>query len=127
MGCPSFSTFARRHHAEARCSGVFARDHQQLRRAKVEKLGHPITGDKDIARLQVAMNNQVAMRVFNRGADLKEKADPVRYAELGGVAVAIDRAPIYVLHDEIWIAVGPTAALEQPGDVRMIELRQDLA
>ena len=50
---------------------------EQLGDAEIEQLGLAFRGDKNVCRLQVAMDDQLLMSVFNRGADLKKELEPI--------------------------------------------------
>ena len=54
-----------------RCTNSFPR--QQLGDAEIEKLDHAIRIDQNIAGLDVAMRDSLAMGVVDRGADVLEE------------------------------------------------------
>ena len=45
---------------------------EQLGNAEVKQLRHAIFRDENVFRLEIAMDDQIAMRVFDRAADLHE-------------------------------------------------------
>src|SRR5579883_39200 len=45
---------------------------EDLRDSEIEQLRFPFLGHKNIARLQIAVDHQVAMRVLDAGADLEK-------------------------------------------------------
>ena len=94
--------------------------------AEVEQL-HPALGiDQQVGRLQVAMHHQVAMRVAHGIDHLQEQHDALAQAELPLVAPAVDGLAIHQLHDEPGVAFAADAAVQQGGDVRVAQPRQDL-
>src|SRR5262245_21210086 len=50
---------------------------EQLRDSEVEQLWNAIFSDQDIARLDVAMNYEVLVRVVDRGAYLLKQLEPL--------------------------------------------------
>ncbi len=72
------------------------------------------------------MDHQVLVRIFHRLAHLEEQPQPLGDALAAGGGVGGDRHAFDELHGEVRDAVVAGAAVEQPGDVRMLEPRQDL-
>ena len=72
------------------------------------------------------MNNPVLMCMVNGRANCLEQPQAVRDRQPVMITIARDRLAIDVLHHEIRIPVFGIAAVEQPRDVGMIEVRQDL-
>ena len=60
-------------------------------------------------------------------ANRREEFEPFGNAQLMRVAVVIQRLPFDKLHDEVGQAVVSCAAVQETGDVRMIERGQNLA
>ena len=123
-------------------TGVLGREHPpgRLRRGRVgralereprdpevEQFRHALFGDHDVARLDVAVHDQAAVRVTHCVAHLEEELQPGVHREAPRVAVLVDRHALDVLHHQIGQALGGGAAVEQAGDVRVLEPRQDLA
>ena len=73
------------------------------------------------------MYDEVAMRVFDRGAHREQKPDAVRHWKLLCVAELVDGTSVHVLHHQVRVAVRADSAVQKPCDIRMIELGQDLA
>ncbi len=73
------------------------------------------------------MNHQVAMRIGYRLADLLEKPAAFAHAEAALLAVLLDGPALHELHDEPRAAIGGSSAVEQTGDVGVIERGQDAA
>ena len=65
----------------------------QLRDAEVEQLRRAAGRDQDIGRLDVAMDDQVLMRVLDRGADLEEERQARAQVEALFVAVLSRACP----------------------------------
>ena len=78
---------------------------EQLGDAEVEQLGRAFGGDQDVGRLEVAMHDQVLVRVLNRRADLQEQLQARAHVELLPIAITIERLAVDVLHDEVRLAV----------------------
>ena len=62
----------RRHHARRRDFGTF-RPTEHLRDAEVDELRHAVAVDEDIARLEVAVHDEVPMRILDGGAHQAEE------------------------------------------------------
>ena len=99
---------------------------QQLGDAEVEELGRAVGHHQHVGRLDVAVDDQVLVRVLDGGADLPKEPQPGRSVEPVRVAVVDDRLPLDVLHREVRPAVRRAAAIEEAGDERMLEAGQDL-
>ncbi len=100
---------------------------EQLGDAEVEKLHRPIGVNQDVARLQVAMDDQMAVRVVDRRAHRSKQSQPLIDRQPVFVAVGVDGRALDVLHDEIGLAAFRYAAVEEMGDVGVGDARQDLA
>ena len=99
---------------------------EQLGDAEVEQLRHALRRDQDVVRLQVAMHDQVLVRVVDGRAHGAHQRDPLLGREPPPVAVRVDRFAVDVLHDEVGRAVRRAPAVEQSRDVRVLQRRQDL-
>ena len=62
----------------------------------------------------------------DRGADDAKELEALAHRQVATVAVAVERLALDVLHDEVGQPVVGGAAVEQPGDVGMLEAGQDL-
>ena len=98
---------------------------ENARDAEIEELRLSGGVDEDVGGLEIAMDDEVAMRVGHGVADEQEEAEPAREIERGRVRV--DRLPVDVLHHEIRLAFAGVAGIEEPGDVGMSEGRENLA
>ena len=72
------------------------------------------------------MNDQVLVRVLDRGADVDEQLEPLAEVEPVFIAVLIERLAFDVLHYEIRLAIIRLASVDQSRDVRVIEARENL-
>ena len=99
---------------------------QDLRDPEVEQLDLPVRRDERVRRFQIAVNDEVLVGVLHGVADEGEEIEPRVDVECTRVAVARDRLAGHVLHREERPAVRRHAAVEQAGDVRMMQPREDL-
>ena len=101
---------------------------EELGDPEIEQLRDAVGGDQDVARLEVAVDDQVLVGEVDRRADLPEELAAARWVgSFRVVAILVDRLPLDVLHDEVGAAVLGGAAVEQLGDVRVVEVGEDLA
>src|SRR5262249_10289438 len=94
---------------------------QYPRNAEVEQLRLAGRVDQDVRRLQIAVDDQVAMRVRHRAADAEKKGEHV--ADRQALRIRIDRRAVDVFHDEIWMSPRGVAGVEESGDAGMLERR----
>ncbi|MEM7351389.1 MAG: hypothetical protein AAF657_11320, partial [Acidobacteriota bacterium] len=73
------------------------------------------------------MDDEILVCVLHRGADLAEELDALANAQALAITVLVDASALDALHDEVGSAVFGRAAVEQLGDVGMVELGEDLA
>ena len=73
------------------------------------------------------MHNQLPMGKIHCRAYLKKNLQPAPQSQPLGVAVGIDRPPIHQLHHQIRQPILAHAAVEKCRDLRMSQLRQNLA
>src|SRR5579883_3215315 len=73
------------------------------------------------------MYDQVAMGEGDRITDLQKELKPGANGQTASVAVLVEVLAIDVLHDEIGCAFFVYATVEQAGDIRVLQRRQDLA
>src|SRR5262245_6755609 len=100
---------------------------QELGDTEIEQLRFPFRLHQDVAGLNVAMNNQIPMRKFNRGADLQKQLQALTRRQSLRNCKSGHRRADNVVHDEVGQTIVGRACIEQPGDVWMIEFGQDLA
>ena len=73
------------------------------------------------------MDHQVLVRVVDGGADGEEEIHALADGKPVGIAVLIDRGAGDEVHHEIGAAVGGGAAIQELGDIGVIEVGQNLA
>jgi hypothetical protein len=93
----------------------------ERRNAEIEQLRLAALCDEDIRRLQIAVNDQAAMRVRHRVTHMQEQPQPLMKRQPLLPAVGVDGHAVDVLHDEVRHPVRCRAAVEEPPDVGMRE------
>jgi hypothetical protein len=83
--------------------------------------------DEDVAGFQIAMDDEVVMGELHRLAHAEEQTEAIGHGELACAAVLVDADAIDVFHDQIGQPFFGRTAVEQPRDLRVLELGQDLA
>ncbi|HEY0178894.1 MAG TPA: hypothetical protein VGC30_04575 [Dokdonella sp.] len=123
--------FGRRVVRRERCDGEFGRAWrgrvEQLRDAEVEQLHGAGGVDEDVGRLQVAVDDQVAVRIGDGLADLSEQRESFGERRAPFVAVVAQRTSFDEFHHRVRTALRRRAAVEQARDARMVEPREDVA
>src|SRR5262249_38018543 len=99
---------------------------QELGDPEIEELRVPFCIRQNVARLDVAMNNQIPMRKFNRGADLQKQLQSLTRRQFLHDCKSGYWCADNVVHDEVGHTIVSGARVEQPRDIWMIELGQDL-
>ena len=102
---------------------------EHLGDAKVDDLrrrSSVLLDDHDIARLEVAVDDAVLMRVMHRAADRREEFQPRCDRQLALVARHAQRLAAQQLHCEKRTPICRRAAVEYLGDIRMIHPREHL-
>jgi hypothetical protein len=94
--------------------------------AEVEQLHSSFGGDQDVSRLQVAVDDQVAMRVVDRLAHLQEERQPIVQAGMPALAMLDDGFAAHVLDHSPQPAVRRGAAIQQARDAGMVQGRERL-
>ena len=100
---------------------------QDLGDAEIDELRRARRRHQDVARLEVPVHDLLAVRITDGRAYGPEQLQPLPDLELPRLAVRVDRRSVDVLHDEVGKSFLGGAAVEQTGDVGMVQLRQDLA
>ena len=94
---------------------------QNLRDAEVEQFRRTIGRNQNIARLDVAMDHELAVRVLHRSAHETEQLQALGRGKLACIAIIVDGLSAFdQLHHEVGQPVFGRAAVEQPSDVRMV-------
>ncbi len=73
------------------------------------------------------MHDEVLMRVMHRGTDRLKKLEPGYDVQAVRVAERVDGDAVDIFHDDVRGPVRQGAAVHEMRDVRVIELREDLA
>ena len=74
---------------------------QHLRDAEIEQLGRAVLGDQNVAGLQVAVDDQVLVRVEQCRADLLEQRHALRRSQVIRIAIFVERLAVDQFHDEV--------------------------
>ena len=100
---------------------------EHFRDAEIEQLHDAGRCHQNVRGLQIAMDNQMLMRVLNGRAHSAQQRHAVGECHVPLIAVDVDRLSVDVFDDGVGKAFVGGPAVEQPGNVRMIEARDDLA
>ena len=73
------------------------------------------------------MHHQVAVRVLHGFQHLQEQDHPLAQAQAPRIAPGVDGHAIHVFHDEVRITLRTDTAIQQRGDVRVLQARQGLS
>src|SRR5262249_40938380 len=104
-----------------------ARRIENLCDSEVEKLRNSFFVHENVAGLQVAVNDEMLVRVFDRRADRAKEFEAASDGEFLCVAVRVNGQAGNKLHDEEGSAIFGSSTVEQAGNVWVIEASQDLA
>ena len=99
---------------------------QELRDPEVEELRFTFRRNEDGRRLEIAVDDEVLVRVGDSRADLAEQLEPLANGELMRVAVPADRLAFHILEDEEREPVIGCPAVDQAREVGLGELRENL-
>ena len=94
---------------------------EQLGDPEVQQLGRAIGDHEHVGRLDVAVDDQVLVRVLDGRADVTKELQARGGVEPVRIAVVDDRLPFDVLHREVRPAVRRAATVEKTRDERMLE------
>ena len=113
----------RRHHC--RCKKTVGLN--QLGSAEIQQLDCAFgLGDQNVGRLQVQVNDQIAVCIGNGFADPYKKLQSFRDAETALIAVGVEVHPVDILHHEVRLACIGESRIEHAGDVRVVERSEDM-
>src|SRR5215469_10759068 len=90
---------------------------QQLGNAKIQKLHMAVFVDQHIRRLDVAMHDEVRVRVRHRGQHIKEEMNPGSKVELSFVTVVVDRLAFHIFEDKVRLSSSRYTCVQQFRDV----------
>jgi len=99
---------------------------QQLGDSEVQEPGHSILGDQNVARLEVAMNHQILVRVLHGRADTEEQLQAGTSRELVQAAILVDRNALHVIHHQVGQPVLSAAAIQQLHDIGVVQRGEGL-
>src|SRR5690606_27749789 len=99
----------------------------QLGDAEVEQPNTTVGVDQDVGRLEVAVHDELAVRMLDRGADIEEPAHACANAEASGIAPARERIAAHELEGEPGPTVGCHTAVDEAREVGMVEAGEDAA
>ena len=102
-----------------RLAGVVRVGGDELGDAEVEQLGFALGRDPDVGGLEVAVDDEVLVRVADGRAHLAEERQPPGNPQAARVAVAVQPLALDVLHDEIGTPFGRHRRGVEPGDARV--------
>ncbi len=119
----------RRHRPRQRRQGRIAvhTGIEDFRNPEIEELGLAVRGHEDVAGLEIAMDDVVVVRVLDGVEDAQTEPEAFDRVQPVLVGIQVDRHALDVLHHEVRQPFGRGPAVEEPGDVRMTERREDLA
>lgn len=100
---------------------------EQLGHAEVEQPHLAGRGDEDVARLEVAVHDEPAVRVRHRLGHLQDEAQPRVDRQAALAAMHVDRHAVDELHRQPGPALGGDAGVVQPRDARVLERGEDVA
>ena len=100
---------------------------EQLGDAEVEQFDVTIVADDDVTRLQVAMNDQILVRVCDRIASLQKQVEPFVQAGTALPAPFGDRHALDQFHDHVRTTIVGNACIVQARNPGMFKAGQDAA
>ena len=100
---------------------------KELEGAEVEEFDGALTGDHDVAGFEIAVEDEVAMDVGDGSAELDHLAEDLVDGGFGGVADLVQALAVDHFHDEEGDAFVGDAAIEQAGDVGVLEAGEGVA
>src|SRR5262249_16009674 len=98
---------------------------KQFRDAEVKQFGFAVCVDEDVARLDVAMYDELTVRRLYGIEDLEKQTQASAQIEVVFARVERDRAALDIFHHEEWRPVRVAADIEQTGDIRMAQAAED--
>src|SRR6185503_10131428 len=113
-----------RAHVTRQRRDVVTADGQQRGDAEIQQLHLALPGHEDVRRLEIAMDDEIAVSVRDCREHLEEQADALLDAETALFAILIDALAAHVFQNEVRLATGLDAGIEQTRDVRMLQAGQ---
>ena len=100
---------------------------EKLRDTEVEQLRCAVSGYQDVARLEVAMNDQIAVGSLHRRAHHAKQLQACTDTQPVPVAIHIDGLALDVFEHQVRNAFRSVSPVKEPGNIGMIERREDLS
>jgi hypothetical protein len=63
----------------------------------------PVASDQDVARFQVEVHDEIAMRIAHGIANLQENLQACVHAKFPGIAILVEMNAVDIFHDQIWL------------------------
>jgi hypothetical protein len=98
---------------------------QQLRNAEVQQAHLARGGNQDVRRLQVAVHDEIPMRVRDCIRHLREQPQARIHIELSIAAMLVDGLAFNVLEREIRLAIRSETRIVQMRNIRVIQRREN--
>ena len=98
---------------------------EQFRDAKVEQLRFALRRHADVRRLDVAMNDQMLVRVGDGRANFAKKVESLLHREPACLAIVVESVAFHIFHGEKWNSIRGHAAAVKLRDVRMIQAGEE--
>ena len=100
---------------------------EKLGDTEVEQLGRAIAGDEDVVRFEVAVNDEIPVRILHRVANPAHELEPLADGQPPGITIGIDWLAFDVLHDEVRHTVVGGTTVQQLRDTGVRQVREDLS
>ena len=100
---------------------------QQLGNAEVEQLDMAVDRDQHVGGLEVAVHDEVGVRVRDRLQDVEKETEACLDPQRVVIAIAVDALTVDVFEDEIGLACWRHAGIDEVRDVRVGEPGEDVA
>ena len=100
---------------------------EQFGDAEVEQLDLGLRIDQQVRGFDVAVHDELRVRMRDRPRRLHEQAQPRGHAEPALLAVTVDALPVDRLECQVGLAIGGDTGVVQACDVRVVECGEDLA
>lgn len=118
-----------RHHLDAGggIGGRIGVGIEELGDAEIEEPDRAVFRYQNVAGLDVAVDHEILVSILDGGTDGEKEAEAGAEVELVRVTVFIDGRACDEVHDEKRLAGFSGAAIQEAGDVRVFEVREDVA
>ena len=99
----------------------------ELGDTEIEELRRAVSRHQHVRGFDIAVDDELAVRVLHRVAKRQDQADAIIDRELVRTGEIDNRRAVNVLHDKIGRAGFGAAAVQQSRDVRVVEIGENLA